>query len=53
MMNGSASACRSAAEYLQEEVASLRKGIEKAEAPPKKKGPGPQAPLPKVCLSRV
>lgn len=40
--------CRWAAEYLVEEVTTLRKGIEKAEAPPKKKGGAQQAPPPKV-----
>ena len=44
---------RLAAEYLQEEVASLRKGIEKAEAPPKKKGAAPQAPPPKVRMQTL
>lgn len=43
-------ALKAAAEYLVEEVAVLRKGIEKAEAPPKKKGNPAQPPPPKVPL---
>lgn len=42
---------RWAAEYLVEEVATLRKGIEKAEAPPRKKGAAQQPPPPKVRAS--
>jgi leucyl-tRNA synthetase len=41
-------ALRAAAEYLGEQIGALRKGIEKTEAPRKKKGAQPAAPAAKA-----